>query len=418
MRLDPIERFVTVTLSGDVRIRIMEEAQTLVRVVSVFAAVQALAWGCIGLLMRIARKAAFSFSLANILLLIGVLLTLRRVTDMGYLSFQLADLIILGSFLWFRVGLQKLTSIPVTKREHGFVFFLTGLAELAISPTPESVGAIATIFSAGAAWVTFRSFREAQGSLSGDFNFVVRLFFSLPFLLVCLTLVARPVFALLVPAEASRLNDIYGAGGASFLWVQLVLLMLINMSLGGIAIGGMFLKIRELAERDVLTGLWNRRAIEARIRAERERFRRTGQGCALAVFDLDFFKKVNDELGHDGGDAALKHVAEVISKSLRKMDALGRFGGEEFLVVMPMTDLAGAQVTAERMRKSLEATPLIWREKPLKITASIGLAAMTVTDGNDGELFKRADEALYRAKAGGRNRVELELDKVIVGALH
>jgi len=385
----------------------MEEAQTLVRVVSVFAAVQALAWGCIGM-MRIARQSALSFSLANLLLLVGILLTLRRVTENGYIAYQLADLIILGSFTWYRIGLQKLTALPVTTREHGMVFALTGLAAFAIAPIPESIGSIGIIFSVGAAWVAFRSFLEAQASLRDDFNFAVRLFFSLPFLLIFLTLIARPLLALIFPNEANTLISMYGSGGASFLWAQLILLMLINISLVGIAVGGLFIKIRELAERDVLTGLWNRRAIEARIRAERERFRRTGQGCALAVFDLDHFKRVNDELGHDGGDAALKHASSVISKSLRKMDALGRFGGEEFLVVMPMTDLAGAKVTAERMRVALETAPLTWNEKPVRITASIGLAMMTAGDANEGELFKRADEALYRAKSNGRNRIETE----------
>lgn len=386
----------------------MEEAQTLVRVVSVLAAVQAIAWGCIGILMRIARKSALSFSLANLLLIVGVPLTLRRVTEDSYLAYQLADLLILGSFTWYRVGLQKLTFIKVTKKEHLFVLLFTLCAEFLVVPTPDSIGTIGILFSIGAGWVTFKASREAFGSLRGDFNFAVRLFCSLPFLLLFVTLVVRPVWAMVFPSEASKLVNIYGEGGAAFLWAQIVLMMLINISLIGIAIGRLFMKIQELAERDSLTGVWNRRAIEARIRTERDRFRRTGQGCALAVFDLDHFKRVNDELGHDGGDAALKHASSVISNSLRKIDALGRFGGEEFLVVMPMTDLSGARISADRMRMALESTPLMWREKPVRLTTSIGLAAMTEADGDEAELFKRADEALYRAKAGGRNRVELE----------
>lgn len=213
-----------------------------------------------------------------------------------------------------------------------------------------------------------------------------------------MVLMARALVLVAVPSLALKVADIFNDTAVVFLWSQLVLLLMANLTVGAIAIGGLFLKIRALAERDGLTGVWNRRAIEGRTDTELERFRRSGAVCALAMLDLDHFKTINDRLGHDGGDAALKHVCQVVQSSLRKMDSLGRFGGEEFIVLLPNTDLVQARVSMERIRSTLVANPLVWKGTAVPITTSIGLAGLCAGDGIV-TVVKRADEALYRAKA-------------------
>jgi two-component system chemotaxis response regulator CheY len=161
------------------------------------------------------------------------------------------------------------------------------------------------------------------------------------------------------------------------------------------------------ASHDPLTELLNRLAIMDHARAELARNHRTGAPLSIALVDLDFFKSINDRYGHLVGDAALKHVARLMRKAVRPYDWVGRWGGEEFLLLLPGAQLEEAQVIAERLRMLIETTPLALETGIIvNLTASIGIAPT----GNDeqlsiDELFLRADQALYAAKAAGRNCV-------------
>ncbi|MBX9929305.1 MAG: GGDEF domain-containing protein [Gemmatimonadaceae bacterium] len=157
---------------------------------------------------------------------------------------------------------------------------------------------------------------------------------------------------------------------------------------------------------DPLTGLANRRAFEEllqRVLAEATRF---GTSCALAVIDIDHFKRVNDTHGHDVGDAVLQTVAHALQEGIREVDLVARLGGEELAVLSPQTDAEGARELSERLRQRIEARVTRAGGVEVRVTASVGVAVRR--PGDDGPtLFKRADRALYRAKSGGRNRVEL-----------
>jgi len=158
------------------------------------------------------------------------------------------------------------------------------------------------------------------------------------------------------------------------------------------------------ATHDAVTGILNRRAIIELLEVERARALRQQTSLAVAMLDLDHFKQVNDRYGHLAGDAVLHMVAERTGKSLRPYDMVGRFGGEEFLLVLPGCDLAHALEVAERLRSSLAASPMSYGTISIKVTASIGIAAMTcgeLIESND--LIQLADDALYRAKQRGRN---------------
>ena len=126
---------------------------------------------------------------------------------------------------------------------------------------------------------------------------------------------------------------------------------------------------------------------------------------ALLVVDLDHFKRVNDTYGHPAGDAVLKALASILTQGVRESDIICRYGGEEFLILLPVTDAAAALALAERVRASVDAVPDT-PERPA-CTTSIGVACVQAGDTSFDALIGRADAALYRAKAGGRNRVEM-----------
>lgn len=168
-------------------------------------------------------------------------------------------------------------------------------------------------------------------------------------------------------------------------------------------------ELRELACTDYLTGLPNRRYFFTRMAAELARIQRLdSQRAAVLMLDLDHFKRINDNFGHATGDALLKHFATLIGNELRKIDTVGRVGGEEFAIILPGAAPDAARILAERLRQKVEETPLMHDGQAIPITVSIGVAVMKTTDGSADAALIRADKALYRAKEGGRNRVELE----------
>jgi diguanylate cyclase (GGDEF)-like protein/PAS domain S-box-containing protein len=160
----------------------------------------------------------------------------------------------------------------------------------------------------------------------------------------------------------------------------------------------------EQATHDPLTGIFNRRHVEEVLRQEVDRARRHARPLAVAMLDADHFKAINDTYGHQTGDEVLRAISDRCQKTLRANDVLGRYGGEEFVVVFPETNLEEAGAVAERLRVAVGEHPIKVGDKALAVTVSIGLAAFA--PGQDLEkLFQRADSALYTAKQDGRNLV-------------
>jgi diguanylate cyclase len=166
------------------------------------------------------------------------------------------------------------------------------------------------------------------------------------------------------------------------------------------------------ATTDPLTGVGNRAAFEARLTLELERAARSGTPIALLVIDVDHFKRLNDTFGHQAGDQVLRRIAQTLDENVRKVDYVARYGGEEFVVVAPTAKPEGARILAERLREAVETQIVHCDDQELTATISIGVGVATeVTDSSDAKaLFKAADEQLYKAKRGGRNRVEIALD--------
>jgi diguanylate cyclase (GGDEF)-like protein len=164
-----------------------------------------------------------------------------------------------------------------------------------------------------------------------------------------------------------------------------------------------FDRIEQLAIRDGLTGSYNRRFLMDCLAGERSRAERLGTAFSVCLVDVDHFKAINDSLGHAAGDAVLKELPALAAAGLRAIDLFGRFGGEEFLLVLPGTNLEGARAAAERVRRSIEVARFAALGEP-SVTVTIGVAAHG--KGEDvAALLARADRALYAGKAAGRNRV-------------
>ena len=165
-------------------------------------------------------------------------------------------------------------------------------------------------------------------------------------------------------------------------------------------------QIRQLATHDDLTGLLNRRAILDRMQLEQRRRLRSGSPLLIAQLDIDHFKAVNDTHGHAAGDLVLQSFADTVRRNVRDTDVLARWGGEEFVLLLCDTPAADAVALMERLRQAVQAmqVPVAQGGQPITVTVSIGLARHTPADPLAGTL-ERADQALYAAKAGGRNRV-------------
>ncbi len=166
-------------------------------------------------------------------------------------------------------------------------------------------------------------------------------------------------------------------------------------------------EIELLSKTDSLTGLWNRRYLEEMLELEFKRAKRYKHPVSIMIVDLDHFKKINDTYGHLAGDEVLKESAKRILSTLRETDFVGRYGGEEIVVILPETKLDKAIKIAKKIKEAISSKPIIYKNKKINVTASIGISRICPKHKNFYEPFSEADEALYRAKKNGRNRIEI-----------
>ncbi len=224
-----------------------------------------------------------------------------------------------------------------------------------------------------------------------------------------LVLNAAPLLIIAIIVYAAGLNRFAVLNTATFVALAIAMSMLLGRVFDA-ANRRAFLLEQELireARTDTLTGLHNRRALEEFAEAAFKRAARSGEPCAVVLCDIDHFKNINDEYGHDAGDVVIRAVGEVLSGTAREADALGRWGGEEFLAVLPDTTDEAAMSLAERMRLAVEAS-MVDLPPNVSVTISLGVASIAPSQDNSGawkHILKAADGALYRAKLEGRNRV-------------
>jgi diguanylate cyclase len=163
---------------------------------------------------------------------------------------------------------------------------------------------------------------------------------------------------------------------------------------------------RQLLNEDALTGTLNRRGLDQTLTREIARAQRSNQFLTIGMLDLDFFKRVNDTYGHDAGDQMLVHFTSLIKSIMRKSDALVRYGGEEFTLILPDTDARGAHLVLGRLQQMMSKSALNYEGQQINTTFSAGVAALRDNE-NAHALLRRADEALYSAKNSGRNQIKI-----------
>jgi diguanylate cyclase (GGDEF)-like protein len=237
--------------------------------------------------------------------------------------------------------------------------------------------------------------------------------YAAPMLLAAVMLGVRSLRAMVSPETVTyeiEQNTVLSVGSAL---VGLVATLLLQMMLVSLLLSRLLGRLERQSRHDPLTGLLNRRAMGELLAREEQRARRlAGRGpvapgaqMALLMIDIDHFKQINDAHGHAIGDRALQHLATVTGSQLRDIDHLARWGGEEFLALLPATNGRDALALAERLCERLRSLPLMHEEQPLLLTASIGVADWQGLHDSVDALLGRADAALYAAKHAGRDRV-------------
>lgn len=269
----------------------------------------------------------------------------------------------------------------------------------AVSIRPLLSNTVLGLQAAFLSWLVLQ--RRAQTAGRGQYFVVAGL------ALIVLATLARLGAALLGRVDLNQVTSSNTTHALSML-VFMLTIILITMGLVMMAKERADALNRTLALQDELTGLHNRRAIHKLLEQQLALARRNGQALALLIVDIDHFKKINDDHGHLSGDLALRTMADGLRRRLRGQDIAGRWGGEEFIVILPGTDAAGACGLAENLRRSAEQARLVALDgRPIGLTISIGVHALDAASGDArDDMIAAADRALYLAKQNGRNRVE------------
>lgn len=190
--------------------------------------------------------------------------------------------------------------------------------------------------------------------------------------------------------------------------IFLVTALVLHLALVALVVARLMAELSRLSRHDGLTELLNRRAVDDLLRDEARRAVRANKPFSVLMIDADYFKSINDRFGHAAGDEALRHLAQILSAQMRDIDRVGRFGGEEFIVLLPGTSSTEALSAAERLREALLRRPWAWQGESLRLTVSTGVAAWRGPHDAVELLLQRADAALYRAKSLGRDRFEFD----------
>jgi diguanylate cyclase (GGDEF)-like protein len=266
---------------------------------------------------------------------------------------------------------------------------------------------VVVIAAAGStAYTLFRAAHDVRSGLRAEFGPVAAILCALPLALVGGLMMLRLGIVL-----ASGTLQGHGLDSGAPVSTRLVLgfmasSLAMNFAMGALVILRLVNRLSHLSQHDALTQLVNRRGFEQRLEAERARLQRGGRPFALISLDVDHFKSVNDRHGHGAGDQVLVGVARVLEREARAADVVARTGGEEFSLLLPASDLAGARQFALRLLAALRGTVHEVDGERLRVTASIGLGLVDDAAESEVSIWRRVDAALYRAKAGGRDRVE------------
>ena len=366
----------------------------------------AIGWMICALLQKEDEAAVVHWGLFLLLLSAALLLAGLRGEPRTWWAFNGANLLALLAFAIMRRGVEKFFRAPSADAEQLVMLAVAGGAIAVLDTGPAGSAWRVLLSYAGLAWVTARLMVTVRMPVRAEFGRATWLALMVPgfvVVLLLLMLTLRQAVAFGAPQEMHG----PAAAGMGLMPLYLFGSALFNFGFMVLLTQRLLLRLRRASRRDTLTGLENRGAVDATMQHLWAQSSRGAEGFAVLLIDVDHFKRVNDAHGHAVGDQVLEHVAAVIAAQARQADSVGRYGGDEFIIVAPQSTLAGAAQAGERLRLAMEAEHIHARASNLRVTLSIGVAASTSEDVAVSDVLARADRALYKAKAKGRNRVQM-----------
>lgn len=379
------------------------EIQQLITFLMLVLVVSGAGWAVMAWLVKICPKASKFFALAHIQVLLGMLLLQQRTEAAAFWYWQLSDLLILSGFFSLYLGIAKLYTKAIQLQFEVLLAVSCLLAYLLLIDGPASLRLGGVVFSLVSMLIFARCAQVEWQTIRQSFGYFYAGLFAAPLCLFSLFFLWRCLDTLLQPNPSIATLSLQSSESAKQLWFFIVLILIMNLNLVGYAISRLVSKIRQLADKDLLTGVWTRRIIMQQLEYYLRDSMRNQRPFTVLLLDLDHFKQLNDQYGHACGDKALQTATHILQQQLRQGDWLGRFGGEEFVVILPDTLQAQALEIAERLRLTLAETAM-----PAPISRALTLS-IGVAEHHSGqsvpELLERADQAMYRAKASGRNAV-------------
>jgi len=373
------------------------DSTTLLMVNAVFNCFGAIVWLTLALLFRIAPRAAYLMTAAHLSLLPALLpMALAPWSGWWADAFKLVATTLLAlavrQLLRMRQSALDILLISAACAVTLLVLALVGARDATLLPTSVAMGLLGLL-----------SFRDVLTGAASGFRTIVTALMAAPFTGLAFANLLRAIAGLgLLPGGDALLMRHSQSALLAVVW--LLLCLSISIGLVALVLYRLITRIELLTNTDTLTGALNRRALQQQLLALQAAVPR-GHPMTLLMVDVDHFKRINDSLGHAGGDAALVHLVGLLQSGIRDADVLGRMGGEEFCLLLPDTPLADAAGVAERLRQRLQSQPFVWQGRSQTLTASFGLAAAQPGDANGSSALSQADAQLYRAKAQGRNQV-------------
>jgi diguanylate cyclase (GGDEF)-like protein len=339
------------------------------------------------------------------------MLLAQRGETRSWWAFTGCNIAFLSGYSLVRLGLERFVGVDC-RREAALTLTVAIALLLWLGPDAENAPwRVVLIYGAGA-WLMLRvlfALRFVVVEFSRGWAVLV----ALPVLVLGVSSGAMAIAQMVDMQKSLELHQ-FSMANVRILFVYMLVAGAFNLSFVVLVNLRLVQRLRFQNERDELTGLFNRRALDGALSREWDRFKRSKQSFAVLMIDIDHFKQVNDVHGHAAGDVVLQEVARRIRNASRTLDMPVRQGGEEFLVLMPLCDAAGAQVVAERVRAAMQAQPVrvdadseSTQEKQLTVTVSVGVAVAQPADSKAASLLERADSALYAVKRAGRNRVQV-----------
>lgn len=394
---------------GSFKLSMMNEfaaSELLTTVITVFALVAATSWLLMAGPLAIFRHASFRYASANFFISFGMGYSLLRV-ESGHISLWLiSDVALFFGVFLYKKAVYRQFKLPSNKMFDQAA--LTGIAfavfiSLVFTVDYIQVAIIITLICAATCAMTVYAMYHSLVLNISRFSSGL---LALPVFILSSLLFTKSITLWLIPKSVQHLFLQEQVDSAPILWIYLIIFVLINIFAAGAALMLLIFKIKRLADHDQLTELLNRHAIFRELSRAHKLFLRDSVVFSVLLIDVDFFKRINDTMGHDAGDAAIKHISTLMLSELRETDRLARYGGEEFLALLTNCNIEQAKNVAEKLRLRIEQTPFQWNNETFELTISIGVSSIKHTEDVK-QLVIQADKALYQAKQSGRNLVAL-----------